>query len=470
MAPKPPAPINFNNNTTSSSNDYAEYDLSLADEGALLEIAAKGTNPNGPFASAPQGSVTALQVMQWFAKQSPQVIEEIQAQMIQAGILSPSNVVFGVVGATTKSAFEKSVILSAGSQDQYPLETYLSQAAAQGQYDIPLTKAEQTKPTAENVTYANPSDLANVYSQAYRDVNGELPSQAQINSFVTQYHQQQFSSAEQGVNAGKNLAEQDKLNATNTEANQLDTLSGLSLTDYTHIFMQQLSQPAYKGTQGVPIEGPPNPNAPGPLPVVGGTPGIKIDPVVWDKTVKELGLGNNYSVQSKASANIVQEVVQRAAHDAYSQYGNWTNVTTYLLTGKPNADLSAEGNKYVGSVISAMGALGSQQLSQASGGLISPTGQVQAPVVTTTTGTSSSQGEAVQAAETADPGRAIANSMADTYGSIVARMFRPGGFDSYTDPSATTGVDMPGGTAGQGGPALDSTVVANEGTPVAVGG
>jgi len=363
----------------------------------------------------------------------------------------------------------EAVSATVGAQNPESVDSFISYSASVGTYtaaEDKIAKALQAAPGVTAVPIANTNDLINAYDQAYRNVNGMAPPDGQAEAFATQYQQQQMQNVSPKVQAEEQSRSDKLLGSTNT-ANLLGTLSDMSLDDFTQAF-QQIAQHnpghEYTKTSNVQKISPHSGVGPVSMPQTTTTTvgAMHIDPQQWRDGLELLEKVHQITVsqarqtnQMTASPEVQMLVLKAVAAADYQRLGDWTEVTSMLLTGTEQARLDATDRAWVGQTAAEMSKL---QTSQFNASLVGTGVSLNAQGVPTVTPisypeyASSVQGEAVASAQAADPALADANAIGNVYDEMASRMFRPGGYSSPADVNMNSGVASPGGTVGLMGP------------------
>jgi hypothetical protein len=405
---------------------------------------------------------TVLGGAQWLAKASAANVSDIQEWLIGAGLLTTTKgLTIGVVGPSTQSAWDHALLQSAASDGQISVGQYLTAASGQGGFtgiDQEIASYINTKPKVQPINVTSTADIQNVYDNAYRLTHGVGPSPQESATFAN-YYQDQQATFQQQLYSAQDVADASNASKVTTLTQLLGNTSNLSIQDFVKSYGQTMTGPSGTGTatiyKGIGKGSLASPGGPQPVSTVGPNRQYYVDPAVWQKYGPEYGAG--HTPESKVSPDVARKVFLQIAATVYHQLGSWGETASFLATGSAK---SPNGTQITTTTIDAQNTNAAGIASAASGGIISPSGQVAVPVVQTSRQIPELQGEAAQYAEGQNVPQVDATSMASLGGEIIDRMFRPGGYQSASTTSATSGAGMPGNTAlsGQAGAYVQPTV------------
>jgi hypothetical protein len=388
---------------------------------------------------------TVLGGAQWLASnKTAATIADIQEWLIGAGLLSTTKgVTIGVVGTSTQTAWDHALLQSSGSDGQISVGQYLTAAAGQGGFagvDAEITAYINTKPKVQPINVTSTADIQNVYDNAYRLTHGVGPSPQESATFAN-YYQQQQSTYQQQLYSAQDVADSAALGKNQTLTTLLGNMSNVTLQDFVKSYGQTMTGPVggnqVNATRKTYLTGP-GTNLHKPV----ANQQYYIDPQLWAIYGPEFGAG--HAPESKVSVDVARKVFLQVAAMAYSSLQNWSEVSSLLSLGYAKGP---DGKQISANTIGLQNSNAGGILNKASGGIISPSGTVATPVVQTARQIPELQGEAAQYAEGQNVPQVDATSMASLAGEMIDRMFKPGGYQSAAETSATSGAGMPGNTA-----------------------
>jgi hypothetical protein len=422
--------------TAGNANSADAYSLF---QGISVENQAAKVTP-GDGAGMSNAFSTVEQGAAWLAKASPQEVESIQFWLIEAGLLSTTKgLTVGQVGSTTQHAFDYALVRSAASNGAVTVSEYLQQAAGQGGFagvDQEIENYINTKPAAEPITVTDSAQLGIIYQNAYRLTHGQAASPAEEQAFVNYYQQQQQSYEQTEYNA-KNTAESAYEKRGNTMVGALANTQNMNLTDFVKSYGQAMQGPAGAGLSAQRNLGGPQTYAQTPA-----NQQYYVNPQVWAQYASKMGAGS--AAESAVSPAMAKNIFTQIAATLYNALGSWQAVAEMMNTGVTK---DQNNNPVTVATLQNMSNNANSIASQATGGIITPSGGVAAPVVSADRQTPEPTGEAAQYAESQNPAQVDATSIASLASGVLDRMFSPDPFANAESLNANTGAGMPGNTA-----------------------
>ena len=421
-------PVNAN-----SADAYSLFQGISVEDQAMKVTPGDGAGMSNAFSTVEQGAA-------WLAKASPQEVESIQFWLIEAGLLSTTKgLTVGQVGSTTQRAFDYALVRSAASNGAVTVSEYLQQAAGQGGFagvDQEIENYINTKATPEPITVTSSADIANTYESAYLKTHGQLPSPAETQQFVNYYQQQQQSYEQTEYNA-KNTAESAYEKRGNTMVSALANTQNMNLTDFVKSYGQAMLGPSGAGLNQQRTLGGPATYAKPPA-----NEQYYVNAQIWAQYASKFGAGSQ--PESALSPAEAKSIFMQIAATLFAATNSWQTVAQLMSTGQGT---DKNGSPITAATLQNMSNNANSIASQATGGIITQTGGVAAPVVGANRETPELAGEAAQYAESQNPAQVDATSISSLASGVLDRMFSPDPFATADQQNANTGAGMPGNTA-----------------------
>lgn len=395
--------------------------------------------------------VTVQQAWDSFNTMSTSQRKEIQQQMFDGGLLTKQADVSGNVNTDSLSKWKSIVEEAATSHNSIQAHLDIAQnSQVYSQIGTTLQKQATTMQTDINTPKnldipLTPDATLRAYAQAaFTQAQGHSPSEQQLDTFVSSFHDQEVSSGETQLSQPR-AYDQQQLNRTNSELTQLKALGANGLDTFVSAYQSVMGNPT---STTVPTGAPQSPFGAIPssiaAPTTTGGGAIRFTPQSWVAGAKAANVDlKKYPTPTSAPLSIQQAVLSRYSEDEYQKLGNWADVATSLAGGNT--------------------AFGAKVASEVNDKLTSFTGQINAPgpdniVASASADTSGSaaQQAAAQAAKESDPTGYYAHQVS-LYEGLLDKIAGGGGGLPQQDISSSS---VSGPVAPIAAPTPDATQVA----------
>ena len=309
--------------------------------------------------------VTVQQAWDSFNTMSTTQRKAIQQQMFGGGLLTKQSDVSGNVNPTSLSKWKSIVEESAtsGNSVQAHLDI-LGNSQVYNQIGTDLQKQSTSLQTAISAPKSLSIPLTNdavlrAYVQAsFAQALGHSPTEQQLQTFVSTFHQQEVSSGMTQLSEPRQY-DQQQLSRDQGELSQLKALGPNGLDSFVQAYKTVMSGSGLPGAntpQGADVNGAIPPastinGAPTQEPILpsaahGGVFGLS--PQTWIDAAKAANIDvKRYPTPSSAPESIQTAVFSHLADGQYQKLGNWADVASVVAGGKPGDTTSpafASGN------------------------------------------------------------------------------------------------------------------------------